>query len=80
MESNFNIFNLLGILIALIGLFTHKIIYVFIAIYISIITRIPKHIKEYKNTKKLKSYFIIDLGTFCIITLIFMAEIFSMYT
>lgn len=76
-EGKFNIFNLIGILFALISLFTNEIMYVLIAIYISITIRIPMYIREYKGTKKLRTYFIIDLVAFCIITLIFIIEVFN---
>ena len=52
-------------------LFKDNIIYIFIGTYIQIAQRIQVHFKEYRNTKKLKVYFIIDLSIFFMITLIF---------
>ena len=79
-EDSFNIFDLLSLIITLIGIFKQNIVYIFTGTYIQIAQRIPRHFKEYRNTKKLKLYFIIDLATFCIITLIFIKEIFSTCT
>ena len=79
-KDNFNILDLLSLIIILIGLFKHNIIYILMGTYIQIAQRIPVHFKEYRNTKKLKLYFIIDLSTFSIITLIFIKNIFSICT
>ena len=75
-EDIFNIFDLLSLIIILIGIFKQNIVYIHIGIYIQVAQRIPRHFKEYRNTKKLKLYFIIDLAIFCIITLIFIKELF----
>ena len=74
-KDKFNILDLLSLIIILIGLFKDNIIYIFIGTYIQIAQRIQVHFKEYRNTKKLKVYFIIDLST-----LIFIKNIFSICT
>ena len=79
-KDKFNILDLLSLIIILIGLFKDNIIYIFIGAYIQIAQRIPVHFKEYRNTKKLKVYFIIDLSIFFMITLIFIKNIFSICT
>ena len=79
-KDKFNILDLLSLIIILIGLFKDNIIYIFIGAYIQIAQRISVHFKEYRNTKKLKVYFIIDLSIFFMITLIFIKNIFSICT
>ena len=79
-KDSFNILDLLSLIIVLIGLFKHNSICIFIGAYIQIAQRIPVHFKEYRNTKKLKLYFIIDLFTFSMITLIFIKNIISICT
>ena len=79
-KDSFNILDLLSLIFVLIGLFRHNIICIFIGAYIQIAQRILVHFKEYMNTKKLKLYFIIDLFTFSMITLIFIKNIFSICT
>ena len=79
-KDKFNILDLLSLIIILMGLFKDNIIYIFIGTYIQIAQRIQVHFKEYRNTKKLKVYIIIDLSIFFMITLIFIKNIFSICT
>ncbi|WP_296644086.1 hypothetical protein [Romboutsia sp. 13368] len=72
-----NILDVLCLIITIIGLYIDNIIYILIGAYIQIAQRISNYIKSYRDTKKLKLHFVIDLATFCIITLIFISKVFS---
>lgn len=50
-EDSFNIFDLLSLIIILIGIFKQNIVYILIGTYIQVAQRIPRHFKEYRNIK-----------------------------
>lgn len=78
--DSFNIFDLVSSSLIILGLYNKILNLIFFGTYISIITRLYISFIYYKNTKKIKFLFVLDLVSFSMFTFAFISEFISFLT
>ncbi len=80
LNSNFNIFNMLSIIVLLFGLYNKMFNLVAFGIYLDILPRLYVSFIDYKNTKKIKFLFAVDIICFAMLTFVFTSDFISLLT
>lgn len=78
--NNFNIFDLVSLILITLGLYNKIFNLIMFGTYISIIPSLYISFIDYKNTKKIKFLFVLDIVSFSMFTFIFISKSISFLT
>ena len=72
LTSDFNIFNLASLIFIVLGLYNKGVFFILFGIYIDMIPKLYTAFIDYKDNRKIKFKFIIDIVIFAIFTFAFL--------
>ena len=72
LTNNFNIFNLASLIFIVLGLYNKGVFFILFGIYLDMIPKLYNALIDYKDTRKIKFKFIIDIVIFAIFTFAFL--------
>ena len=78
--DSFNIFDLVSLSLIILGIYNKISNLILFGTYISIITRLYISFIDYKNTKKIKFLFVLDIVSFSMFTFVYISEFISFLT
>ena len=76
LTNNFNIFNLASLIFIVLGLYNKGVFFILFGIYLDMIPKIYTAFIDYKDNRKIKFKFIIDIVIFAIFTFAFLYKLF----
>ena len=77
LTSDFNIFNLASLIFIVLGLYNKGVFFILFGIYIDMIPKLYTAFIDYRDTRKIKFLFIVDIVIFAFFTFAFLYKFIS---